>query len=570
MENCSISDDDEYYEEPCGSVSEEVYEKLKMEKCSISEDDYEAPCYGSVPEEGGSIVRLIGRERTWSPARPRPFQEQWSPRAGLPSDPRMPAPAAGRGRPRTAPSQQRSTGLGEPEETEPPPSPRASSKAPAPQLPHKPPITHQGPPPTKEPRAVPAHKRPGEQANRHAGAPGRAPKPQGAPPLEQRSNHRGPARLQSSTCTVKDFSETKHHGNEDTEHYLKHCEVFIPELTERSSEVKNRNSYRFMCPHAGQFQCKLTNLVFKLEGKGEVMYRLVSWDIHLLDGLTRMQPIGPLYDIDSISGSISQLHLPHCEIMHEERKDQMAVAHFTEDNVEVIQPLQVTNTHVIIDVQGFSLFGLLFNKIFGSSPINGQVLLFYKEMTDRKRRKKLHMHLLPGNVPVDEVMNRHINFRNIPTSSKCQLIPGRKYRPFCKHTFQPEDETFDRDYGPNYHPTFEVFLDAVDEEITIGLLDKGGKQVWVPRLILLTDQCEPAQTIRDQSDTRQTTTAQSNPHQTITAQIDPGQTTTAQSDLDQIITAQSGGFVNAPALTSSMFNAPVNITFGDTSRHKGN
>ncbi|XP_076835818.1 NACHT, LRR and PYD domains-containing protein 3-like isoform X2 [Brachyhypopomus gauderio] len=372
-------------------------------------------------------------------------------------------------------------------------------------------------------------------------------------------------------------SGTKHHRILDKEHHLKHCEVFIPEKTEKGSEVKNSNSYRFMVPHAGLFQCKLTNLVFKMEGKGEVMYRLVSWDIHLLDGLSHMQPIGPLYDIDSISGSISQLHLPHCEIMHEERKDQMAVAHFTGDNVEVIQPLQVTNTHVIIDVRGLSLFGSLLNRIFGSSPINGQVLLFYKEITDTYT--KLHIHLLPWNVPVDEVMNRQINFRNIPTSSKCQLIPGRKYRPFCKHTFQPEDETFDRDYGPNYHPTFEVFLDAKVKEITIGLLDEEGKQVWAPRLVLLTDQCEPAQTIRDQSDPgqtttaqsdpAQTTTAQSDPAQTTTAQSDPGQTITAQSDLDQTITARSGGSVNAPALSSSVFNAPVNITFGDNSRHKG-
>ncbi|XP_035382375.1 uncharacterized protein LOC118241455, partial [Electrophorus electricus] len=238
-------------------------------------------------------------------------------------------------------------------------------------------------------------------------------------------------------------------GNMDIDHLLTHHECFIPEVIEKGSEVKGSNSYRFMCPHAGQFQCKLTNLVFEMEGKGEVMYRIVSWDTHPMEGLAHMQPIGPLYDINSIQGSVSHLHLPHCEIMYEESKAHLAVAHFTADSVELIQPVQVTNTHVILDIQGFSLFGLLFNKLFGSSCINAQVLLLYKEMTDRQRRKKLQIHLLPGNVSVDEVMNRQIDFRNIITSSKCQLVPGEKYRPMCEHNFQPPDETFDRDYGPN-------------------------------------------------------------------------------------------------------------------------
>lgn len=69
-----------------------------------------------------------------------------------------------------------------------------------------------------------------------------------------------------------------------------------------------------MCPHAGQFQCSLTSLVFVMEGEGEVLYRVVAWDPRLLDGLGQMQPAGPLYDIDCINGSISKLNLPHCEI----------------------------------------------------------------------------------------------------------------------------------------------------------------------------------------------------------------------------------------------------------------
>lgn len=76
----------------------------------------------------------------------------------------------------------------------------------------------------------------------------------------------------------------------------------------------NIMSSRFVCPHAGQFRCSLTNLVFVMEGEGEVRYKTVSWDPRVLDGLGQMQPAGPLYNIDCFHGSISRLHLPHCEI----------------------------------------------------------------------------------------------------------------------------------------------------------------------------------------------------------------------------------------------------------------
>ncbi|KAK1788383.1 hypothetical protein P4O66_015989, partial [Electrophorus voltai] len=95
--------------------------------------------------------------------------------------------------------------------------------------------------------------------------------------------------------------------------------VFIPEMGENHSEDRNSNTYRFLCPHAGQFQCKITNIVFEMEGKGEVLYRIVSWDTRLLDGLGHMQPAGPLYEIDC------------CE---EEHQVELAVARFTGENLE--------------------------------------------------------------------------------------------------------------------------------------------------------------------------------------------------------------------------------------------
>lgn len=83
---------------------------------------------------------------------------------------------------------------------------------------------------------------------------------------------------------------------------------------------------------------------------------------------------------------------------------KLTVAHVTGGNVEITQPLKVTNKHVIIDIQGLSLFGLLRALLFQAYPIEAQVLLFYKKVLGGHRLSKLHMHLLPGNVSVEEVI----------------------------------------------------------------------------------------------------------------------------------------------------------------------
>ncbi|KAL7891397.1 hypothetical protein AOLI_G00008730 [Acnodon oligacanthus] len=263
---------------------------------------------------------------------------------------------------------------------------------------------------------------------------------------------------------------------------LESAEVFIPEMVESHLGDENSETYRFLCPYAGQFQCKLTNLVFDMKGEGEVLYKIISWDVGLLDGLGQMQPAGPLYDIDCTQGLVSYLHLPHCEILHEKNPVEQSVAHFTGDNIEIMPPVRVTDTHAVISIQSLSLFGLLKNMILEASPISAQVLLFHKEMPGRK---KLHIHLLPVNVPVEEVGRKHKGSIYFETSSACQLTPGRKYKLSCDpYVSQPKVGRFDYDYGPNYHPTFVVFLHA--DYITVSLMDEVGTEVWEPHDIFLT------------------------------------------------------------------------------------
>ncbi|KAI4872848.1 hypothetical protein NFI96_029960 [Prochilodus magdalenae] len=262
-------------------------------------------------------------------------------------------------------------------------------------------------------------------------------------------------------------------------------EPFDPDVVENSQGFTT--TYRFLCPHAGHFRCTVTNLVFEMEGEGEVLYRIDSWDIPKLDGLGQMKPGGPLYNIECFEGSISHLHLPHCEILSEENKVKLAVAHFIKDNIELIPPLQVTSTHVIIHIQGLSPLGIIrdIRDLLFNPPVSAQVLLFYQTV-----HNILYIHLLPKTVPVKDVIFevKKINecIKYIQTTSTCQLTPGRKYKPSCDpYDYQPQDETFEWDFGPNYHPTFEVLLDSTTENVRIGLLDEYDRKVWDPRCVFL-------------------------------------------------------------------------------------
>ncbi|XP_060732001.1 MORC family CW-type zinc finger protein 3-like isoform X2 [Tachysurus vachellii] len=279
--------------------------------------------------------------------------------------------------------------------------------------------------------------------------------------------------------------EIDQRNKEREELQVKHSAATDPELVQHCTDS---SAYRFLCSHAGVFFCKMTNIYIEMKGSGEVLYTVVPWDKSQLHGMGQFMPAGPLYNINCSEDSIRYLHLPHCEIPTEKNEFELSVAHFSEGNVEIIQPLNITSTHVIFKVHGLSIFGLLKKRIFLEKPISGQVLLFYNE-----KRKNLHIHLLPGNVSIEEV--RKLNQCNtyIQCSSLCQLTPGKKYRPMCEpYSYQPKVETFGCDYGPNHHITFEVILNNKVEDLTLGLLDESGQEVWEPRQIFLTAESKEA------------------------------------------------------------------------------
>ncbi|XP_045575844.1 nuclear GTPase SLIP-GC isoform X2 [Salmo salar] len=256
--------------------------------------------------------------------------------------------------------------------------------------------------------------------------------------------------------------------------------MLTSEIVSSLTTHNRKPTYRLQCPKSGLFQCSSTGLVFLMEGKGDVVYKVTQWDSSLLGSMT---PAGPLFSIDCPEQCVRQLHLPHC--MCDEKDDNLSVVHVTDGSMEIVQPLKTTATHVIVTITHLSLFGLI-RDVFSFLPVRSQVLLFLQPQGNRPQQRILNVFLLPKNVPLSKVEHQQRGSTFIQTSSNCTLTPRGKYGLCCElvanTTIQPKSGQFDCDYSPNFHPTFQVFLDCMSgaENIRLSLLDRGSynQRVW--------------------------------------------------------------------------------------------
>ncbi|XP_045072217.1 uncharacterized protein LOC123481042 [Coregonus clupeaformis] len=269
-------------------------------------------------------------------------------------------------------------------------------------------------------------------------------------------------------------------------HHMSSPDEFTPEIHDQD----NRREYQFQCPSAGMFQCSITGLVFRMEGEGEVLYRTVPWDRRLLAQRGK-RPAGPLFKFTCLKGSVCQLHLPHCEIHSEGGCDFLSVAHVTDDDsTEFLHPHETTETHVILNINGFSKYGITKDKEAPVSPIRGLVLLFY-QLPDDTNNSTLNVLLLPRNVDIDEVCKTRRR-RNgdreiyIERNPNCRLTPDQEYTLSTdltdEHHIDPEDAEFvDYDSYTNYMPTFQLDLQTVIKKVNLLLKEHDGpenERVW--------------------------------------------------------------------------------------------
>ncbi|XP_038567373.1 uncharacterized protein LOC119897615 [Micropterus salmoides] len=152
--------------------------------------------------------------------------------------------------------------------------------------------------------------------------------------------------------------------------------------------------------------------------------------------------------------------------------------------MSILEPLEITDTHVVVKVLHLSAFGLVWDylKRFlnNTKPISSQVLLFLRAPNPTTQMQNLNVLLLPSNIPLDEVSKRHQHSENIQAPSTCKLIRDQSYTVHCPQAskIQPKKADFNLDFGPNYHPTFEIRLPTNTEEVTIIVQDQEKTEVW--------------------------------------------------------------------------------------------
>ncbi|XP_033978478.1 uncharacterized protein LOC117476211 [Trematomus bernacchii] len=216
--------------------------------------------------------------------------------------------------------------------------------------------------------------------------------------------------------------------------------------------------------------------------EAELLYRTVPWGESLLQSPDK-QAAGPLFDVkSSVEAAVVQLHLPHSEREEALLLDGLlSVVHITDEGLSILEPLEVTRTHVVVKVPHLSSFGLIINplKRLLGWPINGQILVFLRP-PDREEQI-LDVHLLQNNVLEEEVAVKQGGAVNIKVSSRCELELYKGYSLHCEpegFLIHPESKTFESWFGPDYHPTFLVSLKTSTERVFLKVKDQDGNVVW--------------------------------------------------------------------------------------------
>ncbi|XP_031160713.1 NACHT, LRR and PYD domains-containing protein 1-like [Sander lucioperca] len=266
-------------------------------------------------------------------------------------------------------------------------------------------------------------------------------------------------------------------------------EEFTPDITADESD----ETYRFQCSCPGLYQCSVTGLVFHMEGEGDVVYRIVPWTRRLL-AQHHKKPAGPLFDIKCLQQSVCQLHLPHCEIRSTGGCDFLSVAHVNDEGIEFISPHRITETHVIINITGFSGFGIVKDEDSPPDLVRALVLLFYRPPADPDPESLLNVLLLPRNVvlrDVQRIRKKLVGDENyIETSPHCKLHPNQEYSlSTCPEDnsvlVQPTEAEFDCDNYDNFFPSFQVSLETIMKHINLFLRDTNSSHsVWERRVCL--------------------------------------------------------------------------------------
>ncbi|KAF3703874.1 Caspase recruitment domain-containing protein 8 [Channa argus] len=224
-----------------------------------------------------------------------------------------------------------------------------------------------------------------------------------------------------------------------------------------------------------------------MEGEGDVVYRTVPWNRRLLSQHHK-KPAGPLFDIKCVQQSVCQLHVPHCEILSTGGFQFLSVAHVTDEGIEFIRPQKITETHVVINITGFSGYGNVKDEDCPPDPVRALVLLFYRPPEDPDPESLINVLLVPRNIVVRDVQRTRRKLIGdeiyIDKPPHCKLQPNQVYTlstcpQNCSVKIEPPDAEFDEEFHSSYFTTFQVILKTTMKKIMLSLKQKSSSNtVW--------------------------------------------------------------------------------------------
>ncbi|KAM4544103.1 caspase recruitment domain-containing protein 8-like [Fundulus diaphanus] len=268
-------------------------------------------------------------------------------------------------------------------------------------------------------------------------------------------------------------------------------EEFNPDFTGDEGD-EDDETYWLRCSSPGLYQCRVSGLVFDMKGEGDVSYRIVPWSSRLLSQHGK-KPAGPLFDIRCQQQSVAQLHLPHCEIPSTGGCTFLSVACVVDEDIKFIKPEKITETHVIINITGFSAFGVVRNEDSPNDRVQALVLLFYKPPAAPESDHQINVLLLPKNV----VLRHVLRFRKkidggekfLETPPHCRLQPNQLYTLSTPGRdsvlVQPKEAEFDAE-SYNYFPTFQVVYGKFMRRNKLFLREGSSNGIWNTEVCLFT------------------------------------------------------------------------------------
>ncbi|XP_073403539.1 NACHT, LRR and PYD domains-containing protein 1b allele 3-like [Dendrobates tinctorius] len=207
--------------------------------------------------------------------------------------------------------------------------------------------------------------------------------------------------------------------------------VKVTELSGLAAQVIGHNRYRIelnvVAGVKSIFYCQETGIKFEVENETILEYSLEYGDefFSLIQG-HGYELLGPIFNVQVISGDVSAVHLPHYVCLDGFRdKAMIKIGHLKGGNVSLRIPSRIDPCCVVLEHPSFSCvapIGEYVTSIWRRKrpyPFNGKIVLYARVLcadNDKLKEFRIHLYLIPADrhrLETLDDLKEHQGFKNI-------------------------------------------------------------------------------------------------------------------------------------------------------------